>query len=240
MSSPARGYVAVRRDRDWYSEKSINPRRYLQNRTPCRFVRSGNSQALTNLGWLASRRTFALRRAMPATGGRAYLPSARVLCLPSGAGDITLLAPLGQRVLLGHVGQVQGRVEIAIDHQAAGRTGQDALGQGQLDSHCPAVRTDLRRGEETVGGDQQAAVRPGGLVLQLLEHRAPADVGNVAREPPVGLHPAYVEGLHADHTELARQIGVRPCACSRRRFATLACRRRRRDSVRSMRFDLTQ
>ena len=71
------------------------------------------------------------------------MTSTRVSSLRSGGGDVALQT-LGLRGQLGHAGEVQGRVDIAVLLVPAGLAGEDALGQGQLGFHCPALRAGLR------------------------------------------------------------------------------------------------
>ena len=57
--------------------------------------------------WYDPKGVFTLQRALLAQVSKTDVPSARVLGLRSGGGDVTL-QPLSLRVVLGHAGEVDG------------------------------------------------------------------------------------------------------------------------------------
>src|SRR5215218_11339506 len=97
---------------------------------------------------------FPLRSLPPSKLG---LPvgSTGVLCLPATLGD-----------MLCELGEITGSVQVPVEPQPAGLTGEDALGQGELDYHPSAGRTHLGRGIEPVSHHQPTTV-PSRLVAEL-------------------------------------------------------------------------
>jgi hypothetical protein len=132
-----------------------------------------------------------------------HLPS-RLGLLVGSTGVLRLPATLGDVVC--ERGEVAGGIQVPVEPEPAGLTGEGALGQGEFGFHPATGRARSRRGIEPVGHHQPAAV-PAGFVGQLSAQFGQAGIGKRPGEPPVAHHPGHVQLLDHDDAVLGGQGG---------------------------------